>query len=277
LERQLEQRFGLRQAVVASPARSNPEDVRLAVTTEAAGLVAECLKPGSVLAMASGTTMQAVAESMPAVRLPNLKIVEIQGLIVLTESLHELDTLRIASRMAQRIGAEYYMLPAPREVSSPELAAALLLDKRIKQTLELARRADILLVGIGAIPPLSPSLAHLPADLVRELRRVGAVGEISARFYDRAGQACLSEFDRRLVGLTLADLLRTRTRIGVAFGEPKIPAIAGALAGGYVNVLVTDVATAAALLARVRPGVPQAAGPTPVEHTPVATAPLEVG
>jgi DNA-binding transcriptional regulator LsrR (DeoR family) len=246
LERRLEQRFGLLQAAVAAPARPTPEVVRAAVAHEAVSLLSPMLKPGLVLGMASGTTMQAVVDAMPAVRLPGARVVEMQGILIPSETLHELDTLQV-SRMAQRLGAEYVMLPVPREVSSPEVAAALRMESRVGQTLDLARRAKLLLVGIGAIP-LSPSLAHLAEELVTELRQVGAVGEIGARFYDVQGRPTASSFDDRLIGLELHDLLRVPMRIGVAFGEHKTSAIAGALAGHYVNTLVTDVDTARSLL-----------------------------
>jgi DNA-binding transcriptional regulator LsrR (DeoR family) len=248
LERRLEKRFGLLQAVVATPARPTPDAVRSAVGDEAATVLSPMLKPGMVLGMASGTTMQAVVDAMPPVRVSNLKVVDIQGLLVATGGPHEFDALQ-ASHMAQRLGAEYQMLPVPRELSSPEVAAALRRDARVTQVLDLARRASVLLVGVGAIPPLSPSLTHLPAELVGELRQLGAVGEIAARFFDADGRPSASSLDARLIGLELREMLNAPMRIGVAFGEAKIAALAGALAGRYVNTLVLDEQTARSLLA----------------------------
>lgn len=263
LERRLEHRFGLLQAVVvAAPARPAPEVVGAAIGQEAAAVLSPMLRPGLVLGMASGSTMQAVVDAMPAVLVPGMKVVEIQGLVFRTDTLRELDTLQV-SRMARRLGAEYHMLPVPRELGSPEVAAALKLDSRVRETLELARRASVLLVGIGAFPRLSPSLAHLPADLVAELRQAGAVGEIAARFYDADGRPAASTLDARLIGLELQDVQRAPMRIGVAFGEPKVPAIAGALAGRYVNTLVTDADTALALLSHAGAAVE----PTPSQAT----------
>ena len=72
------------------------------------------------------------------------------------------------------------------------------------------------------------------------------------------GVGAQMEFDARVIGLELSDLRHAPTRIGVAFGEEKITAIAGALAGNYLNMLVTDVQTATSLLA-----YPSAAEPSP--------------
>jgi DNA-binding transcriptional regulator LsrR (DeoR family) len=153
------------------------------------------------------------------------------------------------------------MLPVLGELASFEFATALLRDTRIQRTLELGRQADVLLVGVGAIEPLSPSLTHLSRDVVAELQRAGAVGEVSARFFDAAGRPCPSTLDARLVSLPLADLVQVPTRIGVAFGCAKVPAIAGALAGQYINTLVTDVATATRLLAYAETDEPIPAAP----------------
>jgi deoxyribonucleoside regulator len=249
LERGLEARFGLLQAVVAAPVRSSSSNTGRVVAHEAAIVLSHILKPGLVIAMASGTTMHAVAEAIPRVRVPGVRIIELHGMIQDTDATGDLDALPIVARIAQRLGAEYSMLPVLRELASPEFATALLRDTRIQRTLELGRQADVLLVGVGAIQPLSPSLAHLPPDLVADLQRAGAVGEISARFFDASGRPCSSTLDARLVSLPLADLVQVPTRVGVAFGSAKVAAIAAALAGRYINTLVTDVSTATRLLA----------------------------
>ena len=57
-----------------------------------------------------------------------------------------------------------------------------------------------------------------------------------------------------MVGISLEQLRALDGVIGVAGGEEKVPAILGALRGGYLNVLITDEATAQAVLARHRAG-----------------------
>jgi DNA-binding transcriptional regulator LsrR (DeoR family) len=58
-----------------------------------------------------------------------------------------------------------------------------------------------------------------------------------------------SSLTGRLIGLSLEELLRVPIRIALAGGRNKEQALAGALAGGYATVLVTDERTARALLA----------------------------
>ncbi|MCL2515874.1 MAG: hypothetical protein FWF16_07975, partial [Microbacteriaceae bacterium] len=48
--------------------------------------------------------------------------------------------------------------------------------------------------------------------------------------------------------ISRASLLKVPRRVGVAGGERKYAAIRGAVLGGWVNILVTDKATAVRLL-----------------------------
>nr|MDQ6906550.1 hypothetical protein [Chloroflexota bacterium] len=97
------------------------------------------------------------------------------------------------------------------------------------------------------------------------LKRTGAVGEIATRFFDAVGIPCHSALDARLIGLELTEMRTIPVRIGATFSLPKVPAIVGALCGRYVNMLVTDVPTAEAVLAHAPPG--EAKGKEREEHS----------
>jgi DNA-binding transcriptional regulator LsrR (DeoR family) len=55
--------------------------------------------------------------------------------------------------------------------------------------------------------------------------------------------------DRRVIGETLEQLRDADRCVGVAGGARKFQAVRGALLGRWINVLVTDLATAERLLA----------------------------
>ena len=57
-----------------------------------------------------------------------------------------------------------------------------------------------------------------------------------------------SALDDRVVGIDANTLRKIPRRIGIAGGQSKHSAIHAAVTGGWVNVLITDTATAAALL-----------------------------
>lgn len=78
--------------------------------------------------------------------------------------------------------------------------------------------------------------------------RKGAVGDILGYFFDGEGEVIPEmKIHDELIGLTLSTLKTIPTVIGVA-GVNKAEAIAAAMKGGYINALVTDQETAAAIV-----------------------------
>ena len=247
LERKLEARFNLRQVRVAASGRTHAETLA-AVGVEAANWVVDVLKPGDTMVLSSGRSIGALVDAMPTLNLPNAKLVEMQGVVSLPSALPAFGTDYLVAQLAQKLNAQYRMLPVPQHLNSASLVSALLSDERIRSTLELATHADFVVVGIGGIDPPSPTLPPVAPEALAALRAHGAVGEISAQFFDADGQPCSSELDERLVGLKLAEMMSVPVRTAIAFGPEKVVAIAAALTGRLVNVLVTDRDTASALL-----------------------------
>lgn len=136
-------------------------------------------------------------------------------------------------------------------MSSVAVRDARLSDSQIAETLALAARAGIALVGIGHPTPGSVVRQSriLDEDTVDELAALGAVGDIGLRFYDAEGQAVSHEIDERITGLTLGQLVDILCVIGVAGGQEKLEVIRAALRGRLIDVLVTDVGNARRLLA----------------------------
>ena len=113
------------------------------------------------------------------------------------------------------------------------------------------------LVGIGALHPsrlLAQSGNIFSEEELRTLDELGAVGDLCLRFFDADGKPVASPFDERVIGVTLDELRRVPRSVGIAGTATKLEAIRGALAGGWINVLITDRFTAERLVAEhVRP------------------------
>ena len=76
----------------------------------------------------------------------------------------------------------------------------------------------------------------------------GAVGDILSHFIDANGQLVDAAFDERMISTPLETLKELKNVIGVAGGKDKIESIRAVLNGQYLDVLITDEITAAALL-----------------------------
>nr|WP_133999048.1 sugar-binding domain-containing protein [Streptomyces sp. 846.5] len=159
---------------------------------------------------------------------------------------------RLTGRLAQLAAAEASYLPAPGLAGSAESAQVLRQDPFVAASLGQLDDLSVALVGVGEVRPSSTLArsgnAFAPEEL-GALERMGAVGDICLHFFDADGKPVSSALDERVIGISREQLLAVERRVGVAGGERKHEAIRGALRGGLLHVLVTDRATAQALLA----------------------------
>lgn len=254
LERELERLFGLHQAVVAGVASDDAAETTAQVAQAAADWLTETLGDGQTICVMSGTTLSAVARALdrpPPRRLTVVPAIGGQGPEGAAWQANE--TARV---VASRFGGRHFLLNAPAVVAHPASRAAFLAEPGIRQVLELAAASDVALLGIGAAAPDSTTAraGGFSAAEVDELVRQGAVGNIGSGFFTVVGEMLDTPLDERFIGLTLAQLKAIPRRIGVAWGTGKAAAIAGALCGQFLTALVTDEATARAIIRLARKG-----------------------
>jgi deoxyribonucleoside regulator len=113
----------------------------------------------------------------------------------------------------------------------------------IKRTLNVARNADVALVGVGSLEPTTSVFVKSEAMTEKDLRALianGAVGDTSWQMFTEDGKLHKDSFNQRVIGLSLADLKKIPTTLAVAGGTAKAKAILGALNTGVINVLCID-------------------------------------
>ena len=71
---------------------------------------------------------------------------------------------------------------------------------------------------------------------------------MSTHIFDQNGEPVENTSRERIIAVELEDYMKIPVRIGVAGLPEKAEAIRAAMLGKYVNVLVTDTATAESLL-----------------------------
>jgi DNA-binding transcriptional regulator LsrR (DeoR family) len=156
-------------------------------------------------------------------------------------------------QLADLTGAEPMFLRVPGVVATRAVKKTLLEhDTHAREALDKLNSLDVALTGIGAggiIPPLRAGDNFFTNAQVAQARKLGAVGELNLRFIAEDGTPVQTDFDDLVVGVTLQQLGRADRRLGVAGGPSKYRAIRAALVGGWLNVLVTDAATAQWLIA----------------------------
>jgi DNA-binding transcriptional regulator LsrR (DeoR family) len=260
LERQIQQQFGLREVAVVQTLTGDSQGTLRQAAQLAARILDDTLERAGVLGISWGTTIQLIVEAFAPRQRHDIEVVQLMGGVSASDP--AIDGTALVQHMARSLGNRYRYLHAPLIVDSAEVASSLRGQRNIAEALELAGRADVALVGIGALDPEVSSLlraGYLSREELASIRGRGAVGDICARHFDQNGLPAAPEIDARLIAISLDQLVAIPTVIGVAATPAKAPAILGALRGGYLDILVTDSAAAEALILL-------AARLTPAEH-----------
>ncbi|MBV9560961.1 MAG: sugar-binding transcriptional regulator [Bradyrhizobium sp.] len=199
-----------------------------------------------IVALGTGRAVRAAVERVSPIERPNHQIVSLVGNISADGSASFFDTV---GRLADRTGARHYPMPLPFLMSSEDERNRMVRIGPIAKVKAVAERADLRLVGIGQMD--QKAQVHVDGFVTREelfeMMRLGAVGEITGWAYDGKGRLIKGGTNRRLTSIPPQVPAETLT-IAAAVGRPKVAAIKAALAGRLVNGLITDEATARAIL-----------------------------
>lgn len=252
LEDTLQTTYGLREAIVVDSVNDDEEDHLVSDLGVAAAFYLETtLKPRDVVGISSwSAALLAMVEAMhPTSRAAGAAVVQILGGIGNPGA--EAHATQLTRRLAQRLSGAATLLPAPGVVGSPDARRVMLKDRYVQEALGLFTSVSVALVGIGAVEPsklLATSGNVFSPHELKQLSRRGAVGDICLRFFDAHGEPVITPLDDRVISMELETLRRVPRVVGIAGGRRKTAAIAGALAGRWINVLITDRATAERLL-----------------------------
>ncbi len=250
LEDRLKAVFGLQDVIVIPSVPESSSSPLHALGSAAADFLLARLRDGDVLAITPGTTVQAVVQSIETTRPYKIEVVPVLGAI---QGQIESDMNYLAMNLGERLGAKAYQLHAPAFVDTPEHGEALRSMGPVKEILDIARRANIALVGIGTVDAEVSRFVQFTALSAEDLKLIaeqcGGVGEIGAYVYDIEGKPCAKAYADRVIGLSLAEIHNIPFRIGVAASAAKALPIYGALRGGYLHALITDETAARGVLA----------------------------
>lgn len=251
LEERLQNRYGLREAIVVDSMEDEEQIVR-DLGAAAAFYLETTLKATDVIGISSwSAALLAMVDAMhPSQRFAGARVVQILGGVGNPGA--EAHATHLTRRLANLLAGKATLLPAPGVVGSAEARQVLLNDTFVQEATALVNSVTLALVGIGAIEPsklLASSGNVFPPKELKALAAKGAVGDICLRFFDAAGRPIATPLNDRVISIELESLRRIDRVVGIAGGRRKAAAIRGALEGQWVNVLITDVDSAHRLLA----------------------------
>ena len=245
LERRLERKLGLREAIIVDSAEDAAGQKEL-LARAAAAYLESILQEGCEVGVSMGTTLSRIPGFITR-RCERLTFVPMIG------GIGEVDinfhSNNIAEALAKAFHAQSLRLHAPSIVARAQTKRELLKEASIQRTLSHHERLDIALMGIGTAGPRSAiaRTGYFTQAMFQEIRRSGVCGDICMYLYDRMGDTSRMLSNEGIIGIDIHRLRKIPYSIGVAGGREKADAIRGAVRGKFINILITDCACAGLL------------------------------
>ncbi len=244
-ERDLKARYGLDHAWVAPHAHAS--DALASLAPFAAPIIERLFlgETPQTFSVGTGRTLRQVVEHMIPIDGSRHRIVSLIGNASPDGSA---SFFEVIMRLAEKVSARHFPMSIPVVARDAEELALYLSLPHVKAARALAELADLGIVGIGQMSDDAPLRVDgfLSAQELAELRAAGAAGEITGHVFDKNGKFLDHPYNARVVGVRVPN--GKYPVIGIAGGERKRTAIRAALTGGLLAGVVTDEATARALL-----------------------------
>jgi DNA-binding transcriptional regulator LsrR (DeoR family) len=247
LEERLKQRFSLRHAVVV-PTPLNQNQLPFVIGNAAGQYLGSHLKDGMSIGVGWGRTLRYSLRSVPRRVYKKLTVVSLMGGLTQASLVNPHET---ASHLADIVGAQCYYIAAPALTDSEATRDIFLQQSMVREVFDRGAKVDLALLSVGDLTPSNTMtrVGLISSEDAASLAKAGAVGDICVHWIDDKGHVISHPLNKRVVALPPERLKNIPCVVLASGGRSKAPVLHGALNAGFVNVLVTDEATARDVLA----------------------------
>jgi DNA-binding transcriptional regulator LsrR (DeoR family) len=247
IERQLEQRFGLTEAIVA-PVAGEASDRTQIVSAATGAYVSDLVRPGMRLGVGWGRTLIESLAFMPSRQLTDFTVISLLGSI---SEARRFNPSEYAWQLSKAFGGECYLLSAPALVDSPETRNTLIELCGLDRIFEMAKSLDAAIFSVGGMSPGSTIFqsGYMADTDRRSLSGSGVVGDLLYHFYDSKGALVEHPLNERVMSIPVETVRAIPQRILTSGGADKTAALLGAFKLVQPTTFITDELTARELLA----------------------------
>ena len=249
IEFALEKKYKINEVIVVSNEK-NMQETKQNIGAAAAFYLDRIIKDNLKIGVSWGTTIQEMVRCLNPSKYPkNIEVHQLTGGI--SGTCIDVQAGELARKISETYGGKPYIMYAPAFVKDGKTKSIILSGSPdILETLNRARKCNIYFVGIGSVQN-STNLLYKRLFIEKDIEKLiglGAVGDVCGRFFDKDGEMCCIEMDKRTIGVSIDDLKKARYVVGIGGGEEKVISINAALKGGIINVLITDEKTSNLLM-----------------------------
>ena len=246
LERELEQRFHLTEAIVV-PLTNPQADATKSIGASTGLYLSNFVRPGMKIGVGWGRTLIESLRYIHEIPLADMSVVSLLGGITRAKRFNPSE---FAWRFSSLFQAECYLMPAPAIVDTPETRQSLIEQCGLGDGFEHAKTLDAVLISVGNLDPAGTAYrdGFVSDELRLSMIEHGAVGEMLFHYFDVQGRVIDHPIHDCVMAIPMSTLCQVPERIMVAGGDDKAIAMLGALRLLKPTVLITDEAAAAQIL-----------------------------
>ncbi len=203
-----------------------------------------------LLGIGHGRTLSAAIDLLPSIPATNMKFVSLLGGLNRRFAASPFDVIH---RLAERTGAESYVMPVPFFANTVEDRKVLESQYGVSDVIAMSRRAGLYVAGIGEVDRESfiAKAGMLDDADVDAVIASGACAEILGQFFTMNGTHVPNAVSDRAMAPRIEDL-QSHKIVALAGGTAKTRAIRAILKSGLLFGLITDEATARHLMQETR-------------------------
>jgi len=237
LESQIIEKYNLKDSfIIPVSSEATITEINNAVADAAAMYVGSRIAPDSFINIGYGDTMGKTLNNLAKNVKHPISCISLTGGV----------SIYLPNTQSSIFNARLYLIPAPLLVSSSEMFHAITAEDSVREVVRMVSLAFFTLIGIGGMNDGATILktGSLSKNDFLYLKMQGAVGDILCHFFDKHGKTVVSPLENRLITTPLSVLKSLSNVTAVAGGKDKRDAVRGALAMGYIDILITDEDTA---------------------------------
>ena len=248
MEKTLERAYGLKDVLIIE---NSVLDTRSESAAYLFGTASDYLysffKEGDHIGVAMGTTLNNVVSTNKTYEKYNdIQFVALEGGISRgTVEKTDVQGNEIARKFAEKFGGSYTQFLSPAVFSDKKVLEYFMNESAVNFIKDEFKKLNVIVVGMGVPDRVNHTLekaGYISGEELKELVDKGAVGDLCLQFFDKDGNAEQFDFyNERVAAMRLEDIRRIPSKIGIAGGERKVEAVIGAIRGGYINILITDI------------------------------------
>ena len=242
------------EKVIVCASDSDETRTRIVVGRAASDLLKSLLRDQLTIGISYGTTLyETIHQLIVRKRFHGVQVVQLLGAMGSRDAMQ--DGFELARTLSAKVDGVYRIIQAPLVVQNEHLKEMLLNEPQIAEVMELARSADVALLGVSSNRPEISGIVRagfLSSEESAKLYDDGAVGNVCGMHFDVRGGILPLSLNARTIAIAPDELRAIPLRVAVACGVRKAEAILGAIRAGFANALVTDTDAALTMISMIK-------------------------